>query len=148
MQRGVKKTFWAGRMEEVLPDVYVDGAHNEDGVRAFLETVAADGCPGKRCLLFSVVPDKAYEEMVKSLVSSGLFKRFAIAPMQTGRAVAPDRLHRLFAAYPNCEFQLYENVQAAFRGLLHSRKESERIYVAGSLYLVGEIKELLENDQF
>lgn len=148
IRQGVEACFWAGRMEEVLPEVYVDGAHNEDGVRAFLETVQHDGHIGGRSLLFSVVKDKDYEHMAKKLVSSGLFDRYAIAHMQTGRAVALEKLGRLFAEFPRCEYKLYDNVTAAFHELLHSRREGERIYVVGSLYLVGEIKELLENDKF
>ena len=38
LAKGVEQTFWPGRMEEVLPEIFVDGAHNADGVRAFLET--------------------------------------------------------------------------------------------------------------
>lgn len=147
IKQGVEACFWAGRMEEVLPEVYVDGAHNEDGIRAFLETVQKDGHEGARSLLFSVVKDKNYEQMAEELVGSGLFDRFAIAHMQTGRAVALFKLEQLFEKFPHCQYELYDNVTAAFRGLLHSRKEGERIYVAGSLYLVGEIKELLEHDK-
>ncbi len=33
---------WEGRMEEVLPDVYVDGAHNFSAVEAFAESVPPD----------------------------------------------------------------------------------------------------------
>lgn len=148
IQRGVSSCFWAGRMEEVLPEVYVDGAHNEDGVRAFLETVRGDGHTGTRSLLFSVVKDKDYGHMVRELTGSGLFDRVAIAHMQTGRAVALEKLEELFAECPDCEYKLYDNVAAALRELLCSRRERERIYAAGSLYLVGEIKELLKHDKF
>lgn len=148
IKQGVEACFWAGRMEEVLPEVYVDGAHNEDGIRAFLETVQNDGHRGTRSLLFSVVKDKDYEQMAEELVGSGLFDRFAVAHMQTGRAVALAKLEKLFAGCPHCRYELYDNVTAAFHELLHSRREGERIYVAGSLYLVGEIKELLKNDKF
>ena len=148
IRQGVADCFWAGRMEEVLPEVYVDGAHNEDGIRAFLETVQADGRDGNRSLLFSVVKEKDYEQMIEELVKSGLFGRFAIAHMQTGRAVTLDRLERIFREYPQCEYVVYDTVTAAFHALLQSRRKEERIYVAGSLYLVGEIKELLENDKF
>ncbi len=148
IQQGVSDCFWAGRMEEVLPEVYVDGAHNEDGIRAFLETVRGDGHVGTRSLLFSVVKDKDYEHMVSKLAESGLFCRVAIAHMQTGRAVDLEKLEELFAEQPYCEYMLYDNVAAALRGLLCSRGEKERIYAAGSLYLVGEIKELLKDDKF
>lgn len=148
IRQGIANCFWAGRMEEVLPEVYVDGAHNEDGIRAFLETVAADGHEGDRVLLFSVVKDKDYERMTEELVKSGLFHRVLIAHMQTGRAVALDKLRELFEKYSGCEYCFYENVTTAFRELLRSRMPGERAYIAGSLYLAGEIKELLRNDKF
>ncbi len=38
LQAGIANTRWQGRMETILPGVIVDGAHNEDGVRRFVET--------------------------------------------------------------------------------------------------------------
>lgn len=148
IKRGAADCFWAGRMEEVLPGVYVDGAHNEDGIRAFLETVAMDGHQGKRTLLFSVVKDKDYGHMAEELLASGLFQKIAIAHMKTGRAVALETLEELFGRTPDCVFEIYDNVVCAFERLLQSRSEGERIYAAGSLYLVGEIKEFLKDDKF
>lgn len=148
IRQGIGRCFWAGRMEEVLPEVYVDGAHNEDGIRAFLETVAGDGHAGPRALLFSAVRDKDYGRMVEELVKSGLFDRVFVAHMQTGRAVSLETLRKLLDQYPRCRYQLYDNVSMAFHELLHSRRQGERIYIAGSLYLAGEIKELLRDDKF
>lgn len=148
IQDGIFKCFWAGRMEEVFPEVYVDGAHNEDGVRAFLEAVASDGHEGKRSLLFSVVKDKDYERMAEEFATSGLFDRVVLAHMQTGRGVDRKVLEELFAQYPDCAFEGYENVAFAFEKMIREQRDGERIYVAGSLYLVGEIKELQNNDKF
>lgn len=147
IRKGVQDCFWAGRMEEVLPEVYVDGAHNEDGIRAFLETVAADGCQGGRSLLFSVVRDKDYEHMVKRLAGSGLFGRIAAAHMGNARALAEEKLEELSRKYGGCVFDVYEDVASALCALLRGRK-GERIYIVGSLYLVGEIKELICDDKF
>lgn len=180
--QGLGNCVWAGRMEEILPEVYVDGAHNEDGIRAFLETVREDGygshpavvCSGedndvgfsgeandigcsvganglecmerKRSLLFSVVSDKDYESMIRQLAESGLFHRIAIAHMHTGRAASLDSIRELFDRYPSCNYNLYAKVDEALQALLDSREEGERIYIAGSLYLVGEIKESLDHD--
>lgn len=148
IEQGVKNCFWAGRMEEVLPEVYVDGAHNEDGIRAFLETVSEDGVQGERSLLFSVVKDKDYQRMVEEFVKSGLFTKIAIAHLQTGRALELERLEDVFAKYPDCHYEEYEEAAVALERLLHDRKAGERIYIAGSLYLVGEIKELLLQKSF
>ena len=92
VRQGVADCFWAGRMEEVLPEVYVDGAHNEDGIRAFLETVAGDGHPGRRSLLFGVVRDKDYGRMVQEVVRSGLFQRICLTRMHSSRALEVEEL--------------------------------------------------------
>lgn len=52
LTEGVRKMRWEGRMEEIMPSVYLDGAHNTDGIRAFLKTTRQDGCAGRRFLLF------------------------------------------------------------------------------------------------
>lgn len=143
LQRGIAACSWQGRMEEIMPGVYVDGAHNEDGIRAFLETVEADGCEGGRKLLFSVVQDKDYAHMIQEVAQSGLFDEIAIAHMHTGRAASLDSIKQLFDKYPFCKYSLYTKVDTALEALVRDKQEEERIYIAGSLYLVGEIKESL-----
>lgn len=148
IRKGISGCFWAGRMEEVLPGVYVDGAHNEDGVRAFLETVAMDGHEGRRTLLFAVVRDKDYGSMAEEIAGSGLFQKIAVTGMSTGRSLAPEAIGALFEGCPGGCPESYGNVAAALEGLLRDRIAGERIYAAGSLYLAGEIKEFIENDKF
>ena len=148
--QGIASCFWQGRMEEVLPDVYVDGAHNEDGIRAFLESVAADGCKGKRKLLFGVVQDKDYVHMLKELQESGLFCRIAVAHLKTGRSATLESLRKLLengnTKQAVCEYTFHDSADTALAELLKEQKPGERIYIAGSLYLVGEIKEFLKHD--
>lgn len=148
IRKGISSCLWAGRMEEILPDVYLDGAHNEDGIRAFLESVEADSDPVPRTLLFAVVKDKNYEKMIEKLVDSGLFDRIAIAPMHTARTLSKEEMGEAFASCLHHKCMMYDDVATAFDKLLESRRDKERIYIAGSLYLAGEIKELLIHDQF
>lgn len=149
IRAGASACFWAGRMEEVLPDVYVDGAHNGDGIRAFLQTVARDGLkPSDRSLLFGVVKDKDCGAMAEELVESGLFGRIAVTGLRTERGTAPETVRQLFSRHEPCDVKLYKNVKEAFEGLLSDRRSAERVYIAGSLYLAGEIKELVSHDKF
>ncbi|MCI9337300.1 MAG: bifunctional folylpolyglutamate synthase/dihydrofolate synthase [Lachnospiraceae bacterium] len=141
--KGVEDCFWAGRMEEVRPEVFADGAHNEDGIRAFLETVASDGHPGSRSLLFGVVKDKDYKSMIKKLAVSGLFQKVCVTHMHSSRALDTGTIADIFGGYPGCNCEICEDAGTAFCRMYENRKDGERIYVAGSLYLVGEIKELL-----
>lgn len=152
IQAGLSKAFWPGRMEEILPEVFVDGAHNEDGIRAFLDTVRQDGCESrgqKRTLLFSVVRDKDYKSMIRQVRDSALFDRILVAHMETGRAASLESLKALWGGGEDGSAEPYfcENVRAAFEKAV-SQRSGGRVYIAGSLYLVGEIKEFLRDDQF
>lgn len=146
IRRGVEACFWEGRMEEVAPEIYVDGAHNEDGIRAFLETVAGDGHMGKRTLLFSVVSDKDYGKMIGAIGRSGLFDKLVVARLDNYRAASFEDLEQHLKNVTAYKGEHYDDTVSAFESCVKYREENERIYVAGSLYLVGEIKELLGND--
>ena len=148
MRRGVSACFWPGRMEEVLPEVYVDGAHNEDGVRAFLESVAEDGHVGGRHLLFAAAADKDYAAMLRRIVDSHLFDGLSIVHMSNKRAADPSCLEGVLADVPDIVVTRYETVSEALGSILASREAEatpQRIYIAGSLYLVGEVKEILQS---
>ncbi|MCR5720008.1 MAG: bifunctional folylpolyglutamate synthase/dihydrofolate synthase [Lachnospiraceae bacterium] len=137
IQKGLLKCKWAGRMEEVCEGVFLDGAHNDDGIRALLETVKADGCRGRRILLFSVVSDKDYRSMADRIKKSNLFDSVYIAPMDNKRALDLDTLQKVFNIdKANC----YTGVKEAYRYLKSIRKPKDHLYITGSLYLVGEIK--------
>lgn len=139
MLRGMYKTHWAGRMEEILPEVFVDGAHNEDGIRAFLTSVREAG--KKNCtLLFAVVQDKRYEEMIRMFAESGLFRKVIITTTGGSRGTNPREMLSVLKRYHRGECNYYESAEEAFDACVGSRKEEERIYIAGSLYLAGQIK--------
>ncbi len=142
MQKGLQKAFWAGRMEEIKPEVFVDGAHNGDGIRAFLETVSQDGCVKTRHLLFGVVQDKDFHHMIKEIADSGLFADIAVVRLKSARTADMKQLRDTFSKTGQ-DIVCYETVKAAFEAMLSKKQEGERLYIAGSLYLVGEIKELV-----
>lgn len=148
IRQGILGCFWQGRMEEVLPEVYVDGAHNDDGIRAFLDTVKEDGCTGGRRLLFGVAADKDCRHMIQRVITSGLFDRIAFTRMRTARSASLEELRELLTAYPEDRFTMYMEADTALRTESSGRQPGERLYIAGSLYLVGEIKESLDHDQF
>ena len=90
--------------------------------------------------------DRDYESMINQVLDAALFDRIYVAHMGTGRALALDRLKDLWCTHENCpRITFDETVQEALSRALSDRS-GERIYIAGSLYLVGEIKEFLSND--
>jgi len=142
LQEGIASMHWEGRMEEVLPGLFFDGAHNEDGIDAFLTSVKHDNCKGTRSLLFSVVQDKEYRKMADMITGSGLFSKIYTAPIASDRSVSKEDLEELFGKDAGVFF--YDTPEKALFGMLQDRGTEDCLYVAGSLYLIAQLKEWLK----
>lgn len=145
LQQGIFEASWEGRMEEVLPSVYVDGAHNIDGIRAFLETVGARSCAGKRILLYSSVRDKQYREAAAALAHAGFFERICPVQMEGERALPLDKLVDSFRPYTGFDMEPYDTLERAYAEQVTHKNDIDEVYLVGSLYLVGEMKALLRS---
>lgn len=147
VRKGLWAAFWPGRMEQVLPGVFLDGAHNEDGIRAFLSTVRKDGCTGKRRLLFGVVADKRYGQMIQMIADSGLFTEAVVTVLETDRSASIDKLKKIWEQYSGITYSFHENAREALQKLLSDKTGEDTAYVVGSLYLIGQIKSLMRRMQ-
>ena len=87
VKEGLLHASWPGRMEPVLPGVYMDGAHNDDGIRVFLETVEKIPCRGRKYLLFSAVVEKDYETMIDEICRGADFAGFILTELDSYRAL-------------------------------------------------------------
>ena len=138
IQEGVRQCRWEGRMEEIMPKVFLDGAHNEDGIDAFLASVKGDSCKAKRWLLFSAVADKEYLSMKEKIIESQLFEHIYASPLKNARGLGKKDLENLFQ---NQGVQITDTPKEGLEQILSKKGKEDIVYVAGSLYLVGEIKE-------
>ena len=148
IRKGLYDAFWPGRMEEILPRVFLDGAHNEDGIEAFLTSVSAanteqEKAAGKRLLLFGVVADKQYDKMIGRIAASQLFSHIAVTVLASDRSASIDKLKVAWAQYKTADCSFHESAEEAFHYIQSIQKEADTIYIAGSLYLVGQIKTLV-----
>ena len=47
LHSGMKAAFWPGRMQEIAPEIYFDGAHNTSGIGMFTRSSEATDCCGR-----------------------------------------------------------------------------------------------------
>lgn len=134
---------WQGRMEMVLPGVIVDGAHNADGIREFAKTLSAVPEGQRIVLLFSAVVEKNYEKMIETICSTGRLSEIIVTEIHGSRIVPAETLADVFRKYTSVPVTAYEEMEKAFDCALEKRSGGT-LYCAGSLYLVGEIKEIIE----
>lgn len=138
MKTALAYNSWQGRMEKVTDNIYVDGAHNPHGIRRFVQSVDAmyESSGKKATLLFSVVSDKNFEEMIGILCSSKAFDRIAVTVTGGKRQLDRQYIKEAFNRHTDMDIEVYDNATAAVNAL----KDEDMVFCAGSLYLVADIK--------
>ncbi len=131
----LKKTRWPGRLQQLstTPDIWVDGAHNEDGIRVLAQELCHWKALGKQLILcLSQLSNRSQDILAPALDCADDVIHI---DMQQG-----DRFH------PKPSF-----VKKSFtpeQALLYFREDAynnTRILFMGSLYMVGEILKTWEN---
>ena len=138
---GLESMYWPARMEEILPRVYLDGAHNEDGIRAFVQAARALKGNGPMHLLFAAVSDKDYRQMIRMLAEGIPWADVTVTEIGGERnleAGIPVQLFREAGVQQVTAVPVFED---AFREVLR-RQGDGSVCICGSLYLAGLVKEL------
>ena len=153
VHEGLQKTVWPGRMEEIMPGVYLDGAHNEGGIRAFAR--AAASLSGKRkILLFAVSSDKEYREMAEILLREFAPDVLILTQIAYGRGLD---IHRLEEASREAMAKagghgprlfVRPSAEEALLTALDEKGEEDTVFCAGSLYLIGEMKDVIRRNHY
>lgn len=137
---GIDKFKIPGRMETVAmsPVVMLDGGHNEGCMRA-LSTVIENYLKGKKItMLMSFMKDKDYVSSLK--IIAPLCDNIVFTVTDDIRGEVPEKLSKAaepFGASTFCEREPIKGYNKA----LSLTKKDDALIVAGSFYLVSEIRE-------
>jgi dihydrofolate synthase/folylpolyglutamate synthase len=127
----------------VSEHIWLDGAHNPGGIEAFIRAVKAQTGENVH-LLFAAVSDKDYKEMIHELCENLPLASVTVAHLDSARATDQSRLAAFFREGGCTEVEAFPDVREALRAALGRRTGEERLYIVGSLYLIGEIKQALQ----
>lgn len=149
VEEAYRTVRWQGRMEEVLPDVYVDGAHNEAGILAFADAVLActEYKTKKKFLLFSAVKEKEFSKMAEILCDKIKFDGIIITEVKGARRVLAKTLEAEFNRVSDTPVYAYCEEDKAFNRAMELKGKDGVLFCAGSLYLVGALKALIEKEK-
>lgn len=143
-------TRWAGRMEEIETQVYLDGAHNPDGIARLIETakyikedLTKEQPEGHLYLLFGAVCEKDYEQMIQELCHAECFDGYVITKIQNHRALDTAVMENVFRKHTTCSVVVDADNRRAYQKAKALLGEKDVLLCAGSLYLVGAIKEMM-----
>lgn len=144
-QKAVASVTWEGRMEEILPGIFLDGAHNPGAIRVFADTLKALK-ETEAVILFSAVADKEYGTMIEILCREVPAKQYIITEIEDGRKVSARELAEVFSRYTNREVCICPDVKKAFLTAA-AKKGNGKLFCVGSLYLIGEIRRMIKEKE-
>ncbi|MDO4276566.1 MAG: folylpolyglutamate synthase/dihydrofolate synthase family protein [Eubacteriales bacterium] len=147
IRMGLARTRWQGRMETVLSGVIVDGAHNEDGVEKFVETAAHFQEEYPLTLLFSAVDDKDFTDMIRTICRKIHFRHIVVTQVGGYRMVPAQTLAGIFREMGCDSVETAEEIPEAFSRALSAKGDDGMLFCVGSLYLVGEIKDVIRRSK-
>lgn len=142
IKQGIAHMRWQGRMETVLPQVIIDGAHNEAGVEEFVKTAKRLEADYPVTLLFAAVGDKDYRHMIETICRELRIETVIVTEVGGYRSVDAKEPAALFEKFGNARVLAYPDVEEAFFAALKEKGDGI-LFCVGSLYLVGSIKGIL-----
>jgi len=142
--QGIAEAVWPGRLEKLQsdPEVYLDGAHNPSAARELAAFLEQDLAGRKIWLVFGALRDKAVDEMAGVLFP--LAAEVIFTQPRTTRAISVTRLAEI-TSHNAAHFTVVPEPEAALEQALHRAAPHDAIVVAGSLYLIGQLRHYWKN---
>ena len=138
LRYGLETVQWPGRLELISerPLVILDGAHNPEGVRALADALIELRQGRKIKLLFATMADKEWQLMLEILAK--LADEIIFTRVSMERSADPELLAKnIPVPIPS---RVIQDSQTALAALLDRAQPDDILVVAGSLYLLGEVR--------
>jgi dihydrofolate synthase / folylpolyglutamate synthase len=141
VREGLATVFWPGRFEVIRgrPTVILDGAHNVEGIKALVEGVRDFAGNKKVKILFAAMGDKNSAAMLSEL--SAVASEMILTRVPMARSADPRIL--LEAVPQGVLATIVDQPGRALNQMLRAAEADQTILVAGSLYLLGQVRPLL-----
>jgi len=140
---GLEQNRWPGRLEIVSssPLILLDGAHNFIAARHLARYLSENLSDRDITLIIGILDDKPYKAMLKNLLP--LCRKVILTRPKIDRALSPEKLYPV-AQKVISDIHVIPDVDKAIIYAIENASPNDAICIAGSLYVVGEAKELFE----
>ncbi|MBX0358884.1 folylpolyglutamate synthase/dihydrofolate synthase family protein [Halobacillus sp. Nhm2S1] len=140
-EKGIASTRWPARFEKVKdkPLTIIDGAHNEEGTSALVETVKRHYSGKKIVLVYSALEDKPVKKMLRQLES--VVDKAYMTTFEFPRAL---KGHELAEYSPIKETIAIEDYRHAIRNASIDVGEEGVLLITGSLYFISQVRKYFE----
>lgn len=134
----LRKVNWQGRMQIIAqkPTVIIDGAHNEEGIKALKNNLIKLFPNKKIYFVLAILRDKNIETIIKDIceVSHKIF----ISKNRSKRAAEIDDQVQFVKQY-SIPYEVHQNVITAVENAMKSAQDNDIVIISGSLYTIAEV---------
>ena len=136
VRRALKETHWAGRLERIRPQIYLDGAHNLPALTRLVEFIQGKIQQGYQVrILFGALKRKDYQGML-----GYLSKQLPEVELKvTGFDYQGSLDEKDVAGY-----DLISSYGGFIREFEEKAKDQDLLFVTGSLYFISEVRASLQ----
>lgn len=142
IRKGLINTKWPGRIEKIMenPIFIIDGAHNEDGAKSLAKSIEKNFNGKKATLLIGMLEDKDIDGVLEILMPH--FDKVITTTPDNPRAISCEALKEKISKYVD-NIVAKPNIEDAVDYTLKNSKEDDIIISAGSLYMIGTVRTLI-----
>jgi dihydrofolate synthase/folylpolyglutamate synthase len=143
---GLLSTRWLGRLEWLSrrPPILLDGAHNPAGARVLRRALLEEFTYDRLILVLGIMADKDIGTIVATLAP--LAEHVILTRPRYERGAAPEVLLEA-AGSLRSRMEVIGTGEAALARASELARPSDLVLVTGSLYFIGEIKEICERQR-
>ena len=144
IEKGVFNAKWIGRLEVLRenPLIVIDGAHNIQGIKMLKKNILEYFDYDDMYLLIGILSDKQVDDMIKEIVP--LSKKVIALTPHSDRAELASEL-REHIKMVNKNVLSFEDYKEGLEEILKDAKENDLILVTGSLYMIGDMRKIINN---
>src|SRR4029077_4315457 len=144
ISQGIATAEWPGRIEKLQsrPDIYLDGAHNPSAAHELAAFWEQNFAGHKIWLICGALRDKAVDEFAGVLLP--LAAEVLFTEPRSSRAISAAQLAEIAGHYA-AHSTVIADAEEAFEHALTQAGPEDIIFIAGSLYLVGQLRHYWKN---
>lgn len=137
IERGLAEAYWPGRMDKVSesPAIYLDGAHNPEGMQSLIRTIETRFKEKSVHILFAALKDKDLQTMVRELEKK--VSSIALTTFDFPRAASPEELERHFLLKKHHTVKEWKKYLEVYKNTAGS---DDILIITGSLYFLSEVR--------
>lgn len=147
IKKALSVVKWMGRFEKVKqhPLMFLDGAHNPDGMTVLKESMNKFLEGRNYHLILGILADKNIDQMI-DIIAKDAKQVYCVTP-DSLRAELSNNLN-LKVLKVNKNSEAFTSYEEALKEAITNCLDDEYIMIAGSLYMIGDMRKIISRNDF